>query len=83
MQQNVYLQSHSQCQQHPSLSMTCTGESPLVHVGLGGGLQIMGTTWTILSSIHTALVQLQSSHDSPGCVWKDSEKGKTERNVMK
>ena len=50
----------------------------MTHTGLGGGLQIMGTSWTILSSIHIALVQLQNCNNSPGCVWKERGRGKRE-----
>lgn len=38
----------------------------MAHVGLGGGSQMTGNSWTVLFSTHTAIVQLHGHHDSPG-----------------
>lgn len=61
------LQSHSQCQQQPSGSMTRTGARLLEHAGMGGGLHSTCTSSTVLSCLHTATVQLQSHHVSFSC----------------
>lgn len=46
----------------------------MAHVGLGGGSQMTGNSWTVLFSTHTAIVQLHGHHDSPGCIWKKRER---------
>lgn len=61
------LQSHSQCQQQPSGSMTRTGVRLLEQVGMGGGLHSTSTSSTVLSCLQTAMVQLQSHHVSFSC----------------
>lgn len=54
------LQSHSQCQQQPSGSMTRTGFRPLEQVGMGGGSHFRSTSSTTLSCLQMAMVQLHS-----------------------
>lgn len=60
-------QSHSQCQQQPSGSMTCTGCRPLEQVGMGGGLHSTSTISTTLSYLQMAHVQLHNNHLSFSC----------------
>lgn len=64
---SVGLQSHSQCQQQPSGSMTRTGVRLLEQVGMGGGLHSTSTSSTVLLCLQTAMVQLHSHHVSFSC----------------
>lgn len=73
------LQSHSQCQQHPSGSMTRTGVRLLEQVGMGGGLHSTSTSSTVLLSLHTAMVQLHSHHVSFSCGWSGLRVSRAQR----
>lgn len=63
----AYSQSHSQCQQQPSGSMTRTGVRLLEQVGMGGGLHSTCTISTVLSCLQMAWVQLHSHQVSFSC----------------
>lgn len=53
-------QSHSQCQQQPSGSLTRTGVRPLEQVGMGGGSHSTLTISTVLLYLHVAMKQSHS-----------------------